>query len=126
MINQETLKTFENLYYETYNDVLKYVICNCSNIEDVRDIVQNVYFEVLKKIKKDSKREISKAYIMGITKNKVKDYYRFNYKVKLISLFTPKEDLSLEEVLPSKENLEDNFLEREDIELIWKFLKKRK
>ena len=43
MIDQETLKTFDILYYESYNEVLKYVICNCSNIQDIKDIVQNVY-----------------------------------------------------------------------------------
>ena len=51
MIDQETLNTFDKIYYETYQDVLKYIVVNCSNIEDVKDIVQNVYLEVLKKTK---------------------------------------------------------------------------
>ncbi len=33
MVDQKTLKTFDKLYYESYNVVLKYVICNCSNSE---------------------------------------------------------------------------------------------
>ena len=50
MMSQETLNLFDELYYETYQDVLKYVIINCSNMEDVKDIIQNVYLEVLNKI----------------------------------------------------------------------------
>ena len=46
MTGQETLKKFERLYNETYTSVLKYVVCNCSNIEDVKDIMQNIYIAV--------------------------------------------------------------------------------
>lgn len=128
MINQETLKIFDELYYLTYQDVLKYVICNCSNIEDVKDIVQNIYLDVLKRLKKDT-TEISKAYIMGITKNKVKDYYRFNYKEKLISLFSSvrnKDNVELVDIITSEINIEKDILKEEDMKLIWNYLKKKK
>ena len=52
MIDQETLNKFDKLYNESYKNILKYVICNCSNVEDVEDIVQNVYVDLLKKINK--------------------------------------------------------------------------
>jgi len=126
MIDQETLKTFDELYYESYNEVLKYVICNCSNIEDTKDIVQNVYLEVIKKIKKGTQIEITKQYIMGITKNKVKDYYRFNYKHKLLSLFSNKEDIDLLDQVPSDYDLQDNFIKEADLKLVWEYLKKKK
>ena len=42
MVDQETLKTFDKLYYDTYQDVLKYIVINCSNIEDVKDIIQKL------------------------------------------------------------------------------------
>ena len=48
MINQNTLKIFEDLYDKTYKNVLKYVVCNCSNVEDIKDIIQNIYMEVQK------------------------------------------------------------------------------
>lgn len=32
MVDQETLNTFDKLYYDTYQDVLKYIVINCSNI----------------------------------------------------------------------------------------------
>ena len=63
MIDQETLNIFDELYKDTYNDVLKYVILKCSNIADVEDIIQNIYIEVLKNIKKN--RHQDKAYIIA-------------------------------------------------------------
>jgi len=126
MIDQETLKTFEVLYYDSYNDVLKYVVCNCSNIQDTKDIIQNVYLEVIKKLKKDNQTKMSKQYLIGIAKNKVKDYYRFNYKNKLISLFSSKEDINLLETIPSDFDLQSDFIKREDLKLIWKYLTKKK
>ncbi len=126
MINQETLKTFDELYYVTYQDILKYVVINCSNIEDVKDIVQNVYLDVLKKIDKN-KTLISKAYVIGIAKNKVKDYYRFNYKNKLMSLFSSsnKTEIELIDTIEASINLEEELLKEENINFIWTYLKKQ-
>lgn len=52
MINQNTLKIFDDLYDKTYRNVLKYVVCNCSNAEDIKDIIQNIYIEILNKLQK--------------------------------------------------------------------------
>ena len=65
MIDQETLNKFDKLYNESYKNILKYVICNCSNVEDVEDIVQNVYVDLLKKINKIN-IDNGNAYVMGI------------------------------------------------------------
>ena len=65
MIDQETLNKFDKLYNESYKNNLKYVICNCSNVEDVEDIVQNVYVDLLKKINKIN-IDNGNAYVMGI------------------------------------------------------------
>ena len=126
MVDQETLKTFDELYYESYSDVLKYVICNCSNIEDINDIIQNTYLEVVKKLKNKNNLIITKKYIMGIAKNKVKDYYRFSYKNKILSLFSEKDDLNLLEQLPSDYDLQDDFIKETDLNLVWDYLKKKK
>ena len=65
MIDQETLNKFDKLYNESYKNNLKYVICNCSNVEDVEDIVQNVYVDLLKKINKIN-IDNGNTYVMGI------------------------------------------------------------
>ena len=83
MVNQDDLKRFDELYDNSYRDISKYVVCHCSYIEDVKDILQNIYLDVLKNIS----RIDNEAYIMAIAKNKVKDYYRFHYKKRIKSLF---------------------------------------
>ena len=122
MVDQETLKTFEELYNDSYNYVSKYIVCNCSNIEDVKDIIQDTYLEVIKNIARIN----SKEYIIGIAKNKLKDYYRFNYKMKMISLFSSKEHRELIDNLKSDIDLEKSFLVKYDTEMVWNYLKRKK
>lgn len=124
MINQETLNEFEKIYNETYSDIARYVVCNCSNINDTLDIIQNIYLDVLKNIDKINLYQ-HKPYIMGIAKNKIKDYYRYHYKHKIVSLFSSKEDLNVLENIPNDINIEESFTLKYDIELVWKYLKKK-
>lgn len=122
MIDQLTLREFNVLYDETYADVLKYVVCKCSNIADVEDIIQNIYIDVYKTMV--SNKEINKMYVIGITKNKVKDYYRFKYKQKIVSMFIDHDDQVID-IIPSDINIEDSFINKYDTELVWKYLKKK-
>jgi len=97
-------------------------------MEDVKDIVQNIYLDVLKRLKRND-FPIYPAYIMGIAKNKVRDYYRLNYKVKIISLFLKIKDqgeVSLIDTIPSEINIESQIIRKENIQLISKYLKKKK
>ena len=126
MIDQETLNTFEKLYNESYSNVLKYVVCNCSNVEDIKDIVQSVYLELLKILQKDKSFNKGNAYILGITKNKVSEYYRFNYKAKIVSLFSKKDDFLLLDSIPDNVDLEEEFIKKEDLKFIWNYLKRKK
>ena len=126
MIAQETLNTFDKLYNESYKNVLKYVVCNCSNGEDIKDIVQSIYLELLKKIQKGDHFDKSTAYIIGIAKNKVREYYRFNYKVNFVSLFSKKDDFILLDSIPDDVDLEEELIKKEDLKFIWDFLKKKK
>lgn len=116
---------FDKIYDDTYQDVLKYVICKCSNIEDVNDIMQNIYVDLYKKISNTNIDNVS-SYIMGIAKNKVNDYYRFKYKNKLISLFSSKHEKELLDKIPTEEDIEKEIVIKENIETIWKFLKNKK
>ena len=64
---------------------------------------------------------------MGIAKNKVKDYYRFNYKNKLMSLFssTNKTEIELIDTIEASINLEEELLKEEKKNFIWTYLKKQ-
>ncbi len=123
MTSKETLNKFDLLYEKTYNDISKYVVCNCNNIDDVKDIIQNIYIDVFKCLEKNIK--VNKSYILGIAKNKVKDYYRFIYKYKIISFFSENEKIT-EENIPADFNLENYASKKYDTELVWRYLKKKK
>ncbi len=120
MTSERILNIFNKLYNDTYLEVSKYVVCNASKIDDVEDIIQNIYLEVFRLVKKD--KDINLSYIMGITKNKVKDHYRFKYKDKLLSFIF--KDNSLEEI-PSNYDLEKTYLNKYDTDKVWSYLKKK-
>ena len=92
MIDQKDLKQFNKIYNKTYNHVLKYIICKCSNIEDVNDIIQETYLELYNTLIKEKNIDDYNKYLIGIAKNKIKKHYKLIYKIKTISLFTQKDN----------------------------------
>ena len=127
MIDQKCLKKFNEIYNKTYNQTLKYIICKCSNIEDVNDIIQETYLELYKAI--NNKREIDNfnTYIIGIARNKIKKYYNILYKIKTISIFTSKNnELELIDNIKSNIDIENIIIKNVDKEIIWNHLKSKK
>ena len=85
------LDEFNRIYDKTYNNTLKYVLLHCNNIDDVKDIVQETYLDFYKYL---SKKDFSKianidSYIIGISKNVLRRYYRKEYNV--LSMYTSDE-----------------------------------
>lgn len=124
MIDQETLKLFDEWYHKTYDMVLKYIICHCSKIEDIEDIIQNVYLDVYNALVKH--KDLSENYIMGITKHKVKDYYRYKYKERIVSFFSKESEDGREYDIPQKFDLENIVSTKYEETLVWEFLAKKK
>ena len=112
---------FNKLYKETFDDISKYVICSTPNINDVNDILQIIYMDIFKIINKDNYDLLNKSYIRAIAKNKINDYYRYNYKQKIVSLFTNNDDI---EDYKDNIDIEKSILEQYDQEKVWKYLKK--
>ena len=54
MIDQHNLNKFNEIYNKTYNLVVKYVVCKCNNIDDVNDIIQDIYISLYKECVKSS------------------------------------------------------------------------
>lgn len=117
MSTQEALNKFERVYYKTYDDVLKYVVCHVSSIQDVSDIIQDIYLAVYKKIKK----EITKEYVLGIAKHKLKDYYRFSYKRKENILDTDNIENISDDV-----DLLNLVIDQDQIDFVWNYLSDKK
>ncbi len=43
--------TLDDIYNEAYDDILKYVVIHAKSLDDVNDLIQNIYFSLFKKIK---------------------------------------------------------------------------
>lgn len=91
MSTRKTLKKFEKIYNETYNNTLKFIICKCSNLNDVDDIIQETYLEFYRVLKENKKILDKQAYIITIAKNKIIKYFKLNKKLKTISIFQDKD-----------------------------------
>ena len=63
-MTSQALKEFDSIYNETFNEIKRYVILKCRNIADVEDILQNIYTDAYKKLKKNV--SVDKSYICGI------------------------------------------------------------
>ena len=108
---------FQNIYQLTYPKVSKYVVSKCRNIEDVKDILQNIYIDMYKKI--DSIDFIENdAYLYSLAKNKVNQYYRFKFKHK-------------DQIVPIEEEIKDDIDISRDmtikasVEEVWNFIKRK-
>lgn len=127
MVDQLYLKQFNKIYDKTYRYVLKYVVCRCSNMEDVNDIVQETYLEVYNAIIKKKDINDFERYVIGIAKNKIKKHYSLLYRIKTISMFsTNDDDMDLLDTIKSDIDIEKIVIKSSDIELIWKYLKSKK
>ena len=127
MVDQLNLKQFNRIYDETYNQVLKYIVCKCSNMEDINDIIQETYIEVYNAIVKNKKIEDVHKYIIGIAKNKINKYYTLIYRLQSISTFKNKDDeIELLDNVKSDIDIEKIIIKADDIEKIWNYLKTKK
>ena len=87
VLNNIDLKKFDKIYDETYSDTLKYILCKCSNLNDIDDIIQETYLE-LYKVLKDQKEILNyKSYILAIARNKIIKYFDSNKKLNTVSIF---------------------------------------
>ena len=119
MIDYKTQDKFDKLYNETHRDILKYIVLNCYNLEDAKDILQSTYLEVYKKIDVVN----DKKYIVVIAKNKIKRFYRFKYKIK--NMFLYNEEISTIDNVSSDYNLEESIFMKYDVDLVWKLISKK-
>ena len=114
MSTQISLKDFEEIYNQTYDKTLKYIICKCSNIEDVNDLLQDTYVELYKILKR--KRYIVlenySNYLIGIAKKKIQKYNGVLYKLKAHSIWTKNEEKEYEIDIPSDRMQSQNLMHK--------------
>ena len=117
-----TKETFEFLYNSTYKSVLKYTICHCKNLDDVNDIIQDIYTELYETIvnKKYINLENIESYIIGIAKNKIKSHYNL-LKVDV----TIQVDNDIEMINDNDIDIENDLITKDNVLQIWKYLKNK-
>ncbi len=127
MTSQIYLKDFDQVYNETYLDVLRFIVCNSININDVNDILQEVYMELFKILKKKNLDNINiKSYVISIAANKIKKYYSLIYKISKISLFTKDEyDIELIDKIKDDIDIERLIVNKNEWEKIWLYIKNK-
>ena len=113
------LNEFNEIYDKTYDIVVKYVVCKCNNVDDVNDIIQDIYIALYKQLLKNNNIENINQYVIGIAKNKINKYYGLSYKIK--NLFTKAEINNLKNNI----NIEKNIVDKDNLEEIWKYLKNK-
>lgn len=122
------LERFNEIYDETYSDIMKYVIVKCHNINDANDIIQDVYFEFWKIMNKKEIFETNiKSFLIGIAINKIKKHYSIIQRFKTISFFDKdSNDIELIDNIKSDIDIEDLVIKNDDWNNIWNYLKGKK
>lgn len=117
MSTQISLENFEEIYNRTYKNTLKYILLHCNNLDDVNDIIQDTYVEFYKELKKRKFFELKEEqrFIIGISKNVLKKYYRLKNNI----LNLENEEIDTE----SNVDIELEFITKENVAEIWQMLK---
>ena len=126
MIDQK--HAFTQLYEETYDELLKYIVTHCSNLEDANEILQDTYLDFYRALKRRNIIQDPRSYLFSIAKNKVKKHYTLFYRFKTISLFTSIKDTNneIQDLIADDTDLEEQIMINLEIEEVWAHLKQRK
>ena len=122
-----SLKNFEEIYKSTYSRTLKYIICKCSNIDDVNDLLQETYVEFYKILKKKEciVLENPSNFIIGIAKKKIQRHYGLLYRLKTYSIRKNEKGDECELDMPSDIDIEAQTIMKLDAEKVWAYIKKK-
>ena len=128
MASQSNLYKFNNIYDNTYDDILKYIIIKCHNVNDANDILQETYLELWKILnRKELSENNIKSYLIGVALNKIKKHYTCFSKIKTISLFTKNDkNIELIETVEDDLNIENIVIKNDDWNNIWNYIKNKK
>lgn len=83
-----------------------------------------MYVDLYKILENERNIVDSEKFVLGIARNKIKKYYNFKNKVQVISLFKKDDDEVIIDI-DSKINLEIDFITKDNIDRIWKYLKSK-
>lgn len=128
MGTQLSIENFEEIYHATYHRTLRYIVCKCSNVEDVNDILQETYVELYRILQKRKTMVLNnyQNYIIGIAKKKMQKHYGLLYTLKNLSIFLNSDAEEYEINLPSTIDVETDTITKLDVEKVWDYIKQKK
>jgi RNA polymerase sigma-70 factor (ECF subfamily) len=119
----QNLTLFNEIYDQTYDKVLRYVISKCGNTNDIADIVQETYLELYQTIVKRGASYIKNpgAFVLQLAKAKVYKHYSLMEKLKRI---LPRVTLGREDAPPAPEEVQvhEAFVNSATVREIWTLL----
>lgn len=123
MSTQIEEKDFKEIYHHTYQKTLKFVVIRCNNMDDINDIIQDTYLELLKKLRSKKILELENIdnFILGIANNIIKRHYCKISKNKKALYYLDDEE-EYEEVKDDFD-LEQDFITKENVKEVWNYIK---
>ena len=122
MRSQIQEKEFEKIYRQSYGKVLRFIVVKCNNIDDVNDILQDTYIELLKKIRRNKALYINDidSFIFGISNNIIKRHYNKKKKENIVSFYnnSDEENIDIEDTF----DLEQDFITKDNVSKVWKYI----
>ncbi|AOR23504.1 RNA polymerase sigma factor [Clostridium taeniosporum] len=123
----EETNNIENLlidiYNSTYDDVYRYVICKCRDVNNAGDLMQNIYLNFYKTLKNKRNIREPKKYLISIAKNELYKHYgilkMLRNHVPIFSESNDETSYKFEEDLKFEHNYDEKLLCKE----IWNYLK---
>ena len=126
MINQAQDDFFNELYASTNQKVLAYIIVKCGKTEDVADIFQETYTEVVKIIKKHGISYFKQpdALVMQIAKRKIFRHYKLKEKLRGIEEMNYYNILSADEndIAVQQTSFDDIAISKETVQSVFTYL----
>lgn len=126
MINKAQDDFFNELYASTNQKVLAYIIVKCGKTEDVADIFQETYTEVVKIIKKHGISYFKQpdALVMQIAKRKIFRHYKLKEKLRGIEEMNYYNILSADEndIAVQQTSFDDIAISKETVQSVFTYL----
>ena len=115
-------ENFKEVYRETYPETLKFIVIKCNNMDDINDILQDTYLELLLLLKKKKVLEIEHIhpYILGIANNIIKRHYHKKMKHHKV-IYYPEKEENIE--IKDDFDLEQEIITKDNVKTVWKYVK---
>lgn len=122
---------FDQIYHETNRSVTLFLISKCKNLEDVNDILQEVYMEYYQVLTRKGLHYIKKSesFLISLCRKKIASYYSFWDRIPHKLYIDEKESYEREALLfdvnAEEETFDDEFFRKEIYDDVKKILSKQ-